>query len=244
MSSRIMAHLVAGYPDGETSHEIARALIDGGCSYLEVQFPFSDPTADGIFIQKACDRALRAGFSIRGGFHLISQIRKLTHVSIFIMGYANTVFYYGVKRFLKESTAKGAQGLIIPDLPPDYDEGLFSLGVKSGLSIIPVICPTISDKRLQMILSLRPEYVYSTLRKGITGAYTEIGEDNIAFLKKVGSFGVKIFAGFGISTKEQVEMLSPFVHAAVVGSAFLKEIMENEGNNHYRLIKATLESLL
>lgn len=239
-----MAHMVAFYPDRESSVEVARALFEVGCSYLEVQFPFSDPTADGAYIQKACTMALEKGFKVHLGFSLISRIRKFSDTPIFIMGYANTVFFHGVEKFLKKCISSGVQGLIIPDLPPGYDEGIFTLGEKAGLKIIPVIAPSIKSERLDEVMSRGPEYVYAVLRKGITGAYTEIGESNISFLKKVGAYGVKILAGFGISDKKQIRSLSSYVHASVVGTAFIKEIMLHNPGDSYKVTAGKMRDLL
>jgi tryptophan synthase alpha chain len=167
MPNRVMAHMVACFPDTYSSMHVALALINGGCSLLEVQFPFSDPTADGKYIQKACDAAISAGFTPDIGFSLIGEIRNHTDIPILIMGYANTVVSIGVESFLAHARSAGATGIIIPDLPPDYDEGLYS---SAGTTIIPVpiICPTTSDERLERIFSLEPVYVYAVLRKGIT----------------------------------------------------------------------------
>jgi len=244
MPARIMAHLVSYYPDADNSRDIARGLIHGGASYLEVQFPFSDPTADGPFIQKACDRALSSGFSVQKGFSFVAAIREITDIPIFIMGYANTVYCYGMKRFIMETSRAGAQGLIIPDLSPGYDEGLFALGREKNVNIVPVICPTISTERLQTILSLGSRYVYTTLRKGITGAYTEVGEHNISYLERIKPSGVKIFAGFGIATHAQVHTLSFFVHAVVVGSAFIKAVVDRGGKSCYAAVKDKMMRLL
>jgi len=140
--------MVACYPNRELSMEVAGALVKGGCNLLEVQFPFSDPTADGTFIQKACDVAITAGFTPQGGFLLISDIRKLTNIPVFVMGYANTVVTFGMEKFLERARKSGATGLIIPDLPPDYDEGLYSLVKQFDLTAVPIICPTARLDRL------------------------------------------------------------------------------------------------
>ncbi len=226
-----MAHMVAYYPDRESSMEVARSLVRGGCSLLEIQFPFSDPTADGMYIQRASDSAIAAGFTPAGGFSLTAEIKKHTNMPIFIMGYANTVVSFGVEKFLKLVRISGATGLIIPDLPPDYDEGLFESALRTGLSAVPIICPATRNERLERIFSLAPEYVYAVLRKGITGKYTRIGESNVHFLQKAALSGAKVLAGFGVSTKQQVDALSPHVYAAVVGTAFVREIMKNRPEN-------------
>jgi tryptophan synthase alpha chain len=263
MPHRIMAHMVAFFPDREGSLETARALVDGGASCLEVQFPFSDPTADGPLIQEACRRALEQGFKVKLGFELIGAVREVSDIPIYIMGYANTVFFYGVESFLATAARSGAQGVIIPDLPTDYDEGLFEFSKRAGIRAVPVIAPSTSARRLKAILSHGAGFVYAALRTGITGAYTEIGDQNTAFLERVGKHGTKILAGFGISERGQVEALSPYVHACVVGSAFIKVIAEaastreikaapvtgvselrrDEGVRLYRAVREKMESL-
>ncbi len=248
MPNRVMAHMVAFYPDRESSMEVARALVRAGCCLLEIQFPFSDPIADGMYIQNACDSAIDAGFTPEKGFSLTAEIRKHTNMPIFIMGYANTVVSFGVEKFLKRARASGTTGLIIPDLPPDYDEGLFESAGSAGLSAVPIICPATRKKRLERIFSLAPEYIYAVLRKGITGEYTRIGESNIHFLQKAASSGAKVLAGFGISTKQQVDALSRHVYAAVVGTVFVREIMkcspENTREAVYLKVYRKMESFL
>ncbi len=236
--------MVAFYPDRELSMEVSRALVQGGCSLLEVQFPFSDPTADGMFIQKACDTAIRSGFTPEKGFSLVSDIRRMTDIPVFIMGYANTVVTYGVRKFLNRAHSSGAVGLIVPDLPPGYDEGLYAAAEQSDLAAVPIICPTARSERLERIFSMSPRYLYAVLRKGITGEYTHIGESNIRFLRKAASNGAKVLAGFGISTKEQVDALSLYVYAAVVGTAFVREIMQSDAANLRDAVYRKMRSLL
>lgn len=239
-----MTHMVSFYPDRISSLETAKALIDGGCSYLEIQFPFSEPTADGIFIQNACAQAIRQGFKVPLGFEQVCRIRRIATVPIFIMCYANSLFFHGVETFLEECSRAGADGLIVPDLPPDYDEGLFRNAKRTNLTIVPVIAPVIRQERIRMIVSHKPEYLYTTLRKGVTGSYTEIGEENIRFLQRIGTYGIKILAGFGISVQQQLAALAPYVHASVVGSAFIKEIMNREDKSIYTVVREKMHDLL
>ena len=243
MPHRIMAHMVAFFPDREGSLETARALVDGGASCLEVQFPFSDPTADGPAIQEACRTALASGFKSRSGFSLVGEIRRMTAVPVFVMGYANTVFFHGVGRFVGALKESGADGIIVPDLPPDYDEGLFDAGSEAGIEVVPVIAPAIGEERLEMILSGVSKYLYAALRRGITGAYTEIGDGNIAFLQRAGRTGKLLLGGFGISERRQVEALAPHVHAAVVGSAFIRAVLERGRSSVYEAVAAKMRSL-
>jgi tryptophan synthase alpha chain len=243
MRNRVMAHMVAFFPGREESLETAKALIDGGCAYLEIQFPFSDPTADGPYIQDACKQALQKGFKIQGGFELINEIRTFSAIPVFVMCYANTIFFHGIDRFLDSCLSAGVQGLIVPDLPVDYDEGLFSKSERVGIESVPVIAQSTGPDRLNRILKAKSEHVYAAIRKGITGSFTDIGEENILFLTKVSSYGKKILAGFGISERHQIEAISKWIHAAVVGTAFIKEIMNGGKEGIYGIVKKKIQSL-
>jgi tryptophan synthase alpha chain len=266
-----MSHLVAWYPDLPLSMQTAAALVDGGSSYLEVQFPFSDPTADGPAIQHACARALRAGFTPHKGFSFIDQIKS--PVPVFVMCYANTVFFNGVRRFVEKCADHGVHGLIVPDLPVDRDEGLYEAGEEYEVSIVPVVSPAVSDQRLQLILKHARPYLYTALRPGITGAETLIDDSSRKFLGRVrqkngggrysggnppaaqsqdtpspsGEYPPLMLAGFGIDRHEQVAALAPLVHAVIAGSAFVRAVSAAapEGPQAvYRAVRAKAEELL
>ena len=223
---RVMAHMVAGYPDMARSLDVARGLAEGGCAYIELQFPFSDPTADGPDIQKACSVALEAGFRVDAGFVLAAEVCRAAGVPVFLMSYGNMLFTRGMSRFLSDAASCGARGVIVPDLPPDYDEGLFRDAAGYGLAAVPVLSPSMRDARLARTLSLGAEYVYVTLRTGTTGAFTEVDGPGRAFLSRVADAGggAKILGGFGVSQAAQVKAFSPLVHAVVVGSALVRVV--------------------
>ena len=164
-----MTHMVAGYPDTETSFAVARGLIDGGASIIELQFPFSDPAADGPVIQAACSTALEAGFTLDSGFNLAERISSYSNVPVFIMTYANPVVTLGVDEFIHRAAGAGVKGIIAPDLVAGSDEGLYAAGKKLGMPIVPVVVPTITPERLSEIAALQEPYVYTALRQGITG---------------------------------------------------------------------------
>ena len=244
MKYKIMSHLVAHYPDRKASLEVARALVDGGCSYLEVQFPFSDPTADGTFIQEACSEALKSGFKVADGFSLIKQIKTFTKVPIFIMSYASLVHRRGVSNFVAEAKAAGAIGMIIPDLPFDSDEGLYEQGRRQGIDIVPVVAPSIKQERLKLIGESGINFLYAALRHGITGTYTQIGEENLEFINRATAYNIKVLAGFGICSVKQVEKIAGLVHAVIVGSEFIRQIQSsfNKGE-HYQAVFTKMREL-
>ena len=228
MSSRIMAHMVASYPDRAGSVEVARAIFDGGCAYLELQFPFSDPTADGPDIQRACAEALAAGFTVDDGFRLLEEIARPARAPIFVMSYANLLFTRGIERFLRQVKDAGGSGVIVPDLPPDYDEGLFAAAVKEGLAAMPVLSPSMSAERLRRVAAIGAAHIYATLRIGTTGPVTTVDAASLSFLASIAATNrknqAKIFGGFGVTRREQVVALEPHVHAVVVGSALVREV--------------------
>mgnify|MGYP006299886797 CR=1 FL=1 len=221
---RIMAHLVAEYPSREGCLQVARGLAAGGAAYLEVQFPYSDPSADGPAIQTACDRALGAGFTPDRGFALVEEIAESTGLPVFIMGYAGTVYARGVRRFTLDARRSGASGLIVPDLSPGSDEGLYRWGREAGIPAVPVVAPTVAETRLEGILAEESPYLYASLRSGITGKSTDekVAAPFLEHLRR--RTGARILGGFGIRSPGQIRVLSPLVHALVVGSFFVEKI--------------------
>ncbi|MFP4407739.1 MAG: tryptophan synthase subunit alpha [Spirochaetaceae bacterium] len=223
---KLMAHMVAGYPDWERSFEVARALADGGADYIELQFPFSDPSADGPAIQGACSAALEAGFKLKEGFRLLRAIRERIGREVFLMSYASPVFSRGVEQFVGRAAELGVTGVIVPDLPFDHDEGLYAACSSHGVEAVPVVVVTLPEERIERILALDPAYLYASLRRGITGTKTEIGEENIRFLDRFSAAETEVMGGFGISERAQVEALAGHVDTVVVGSAIVRTIAE------------------
>lgn len=220
----LMAHLVAGYPDDAGSLEIARGLAEGGASMLELQFPSSDPAADGPVIQEACRISLQGGFRMDHGFALAGRIAEACPVPLYIMAYGSQIYARGINRFVEECAAAGASGIIAPDLTPGNDEGLYQACSQSGLVAIPVIPAGTPEKRIREIITKagKPEWIYCALRKGITGAKTDLDQSGVDLVQRIRSDGIKTLAGFGISSPEQVELLKNESDGVVVGSHFVK----------------------
>ena len=224
MSASLMAHMIAGYPDYDTSLETARALAAGGASLLEIQFPFSDPSADGPAIQAACTLALTAGFKVADGWRLVETVRnEFPAIPVFVMSYASIVVTKGVDAFVAQAKKSGAVGLIIPDLAPGADEGLYDAGAKHGVVVVPVIVPSVPSARLERILASKPEWVYTAIRAGITGTHTTLTPALKEFLAKLNA-RTKVMAGFGIDSPEQVRDLESSTHTVVVGSALVRAV--------------------
>jgi tryptophan synthase alpha chain len=225
---KLMAHLVAGFPTDELSLIAARALVAGGADILEIQLPFSDPSADGPAIQSACTEVLSRNYKSAQGLAFISKIKsEFPDTQIYLMSYGSLIYTPGVENFCQKASKAGVSGMIIPDLPFDNDEGLTAVCKKNGMINIPVAAPSMSRSRLEKMANAGFPYIYAALRTGITGTDTKIDDATLSFLSSVKAGGSKIYGGFGISSGEQSESLSKSVDAVVAGSVFVRLIDKN-----------------
>lgn len=225
---KLMAHLVAGFPTDDLALTAARALVAGGADILEIQLPFSDPSADGPAIQSACTEVLSRNYRSAQGLEFISKIKaEFPDTQIYLMSYGSLIYTPGIENFCEKAAKAGVSGMIIPDLPFDDDEGLTAACKKNGMLNIPVAAPSMSLSRLEKMANAGFPYIYAALRTGITGTDTKIDNETLSFLSKVQAGGSKIYGGFGISSGEQSESLSKSVDAVVAGSVFVRLIDKN-----------------
>lgn len=228
---KLMSHLVAGYPTDELAMTAARALVAGGADILEIQLPFSDPSADGPAIQEACTKVLARNYRTQDGLNFIAQLHKeFPEKTIYIMSYGSLIYTPGVETFCKKAAEVGVKGMIIPDLPFDNDEGLTKACKDNGMENIPVAAPSMSPERLSKLANAGFAHIYAALRAGITGTKTTIDSKTTEFLKAVGAGGSKVYGGFGISSGEQSQSLASSVDAVVAGSVFVRIITENQND--------------
>lgn len=221
----LMAHLVAGYPDESASLALARGLVLGGASYLEVQIPFSDPSADGPAILQACSQALDAGWNMQKSLDFLKLLyTSFPKVPLFVMSYASPIYTWGVSKLVAEMAKRGVKGLIVPDLPFDADEGLAAACNSAGICAVPVAAPSMRAERMAEMAALKREYLYAALRAGITGTATSLSEQSLAFLNSLARGGSRLLGGFGIRSAELARAVAPKVHAVVAGSVFVDEL--------------------
>lgn len=238
---KLMSHLVAGYPTDALAMTVARSLVKGGADILEIQLPFSDPSADGPAIQTACTEVLGRKYRTADGLKFISEVHKeFPETKIYLMSYGSLVYTPGVETFCKRAAESGVSGMIIPDLPFDFDEGLTEACKKNGMTNIPVAAPSMSKERLHKLAHSGFPFIYAALRTGITGTETKIDEGTVSFLKKVAEGGSKVYGGFGISNGNQAKALADSVEAIVAGSVFVRIITKNK--NDPEKLAAAVES--
>ena len=224
----LIAYVMAGDPSLEASEAYAIACERGGADMLELGVPFSDPVADGPEIQGAAQRALAAGTTPGRAFDLARKIRRVSEVPIVLMGYYNPIFSMGDAVFAERAARAGADGLIVPDLPPEEADPLREGCRNHGLDFVFLVSPATDGKRARMIAESSSGFVYLVSRYGITGVSRHLPAglaDRIAEMRKASRLPVAV--GFGISSAESVRsVVRAGAHAAVVGSAIVKRIAD------------------
>jgi tryptophan synthase alpha chain len=224
--SALVAYVMASDPDHETCLDILRGLPSAGADVIELGFPFSDPMADGVSIQKAAQRALKAGGSLRQTLDLVRRFRERDQTTpLILMGYANPVEQMTPAVFAREMASAGADGVIIVDLPPEEDGALREAFAAQGLSIIRLATPTTDGSRLTKVLEGASGFLYYVSVAGVTGANqaaTDTVRTAVERLKRATSLPVAV--GFGVREPEAARAIAQTADAVVVGSAFVDEI--------------------
>ena len=221
----LVTYVTAGDPDAATSQEILIALAEGGADVIEVGVPFSDPLADGPVIQRASERALAAGMTLRGALALVKSVRQQVSTPIVLFTYANPVLRMDPQAFARTASASGVDGVLILDYPVEEAEPLRGPLVDAGLDPIFLISPTTSDERIRQASALGVGFLYLISRLGVTGARDEMAGDAGALVARVRQQAtLPVALGFGISRPEHVAEACRHADAAVVGSAIVKVI--------------------
>jgi tryptophan synthase alpha chain len=221
-------YVTAGDPDGETSAQILIALARAGADVLEVGVPFSDPLADGPVIQRATERALAAGMTLRGTLDVVRTVRQAVDTPIVLFTYANPVVRMDPAVFARAAADAGVDGVLILDYPVEEAEPLRTIMMDAGLDPIFLISPTTSDERIRRSNELGRGFLYLISRKGVTGARDAMADNVNGLVERVRAHStLPIALGFGISQPEHVAAACRSADAAVVGSALVSVIAEH-----------------
>ena len=219
----VMAHVVCGYPSFEDNMQELEIMAEAGVDLVELQFPFSEPSADGPLFVKANEESLKSGTTVDQCFDFMKQASERFPFKILMMGYYNTAFKMGEDVFVQRIKASGGVGYILPDLPVEESSNLHKLSQQAGIEPIILMTPTSSDKRLATLGEASRGMVYVVARKGVTGSKTNMGDDVISLVKRCRQHtNVPMGVGFGISSKEDMDFLRGTADLAIVGTAALK----------------------
>lgn len=224
--SAFIPYITAGDPDIELSQMILESLPLGGADIIEIGMPFSDPMADGPSIQESSLRSLNNGHDMNKTLMMIERFRiRDKETPIVLMGYFNPILQFGIKSFINKCQEVGVDGLIVVDLPIEHSDEICIPAQKSGIDFINFITPTTNKERLKQILNVSSGFLYFVSIAGITGTKApdnKIIEELIKNVKQ--DTDLPIGVGFGIKSSSQVEEISNFSDAIVVGSAIVNEI--------------------
>ena len=221
----LVAYVTAGDPDAATSEEILVALAEGGADVIEVGVPFSDPLADGPEIQRASERALAAGMTLRGALALVARVRRRVETPVVLFTYANPVVRMDARVFAATAREAGVDGVLILDYPVEEAEPLRGPLVEQGIAPIFLISPTTTGERIRRSGELGAGFLYVISRLGVTGARDDMAAgvgDLVARVQR--NSALPLALGFGISRPEQVAEACRHADAAVVGSAIVKVV--------------------
>jgi tryptophan synthase alpha chain len=223
----LVVYICAGDPDLPTTLKLLTAVSEAGADVIELGVPFSDPTADGIVIQRASERALRAGTTLKGVLDVVRQARQSISTPILLFGYYNPLLAYGTQRIVEEAKAAGVDGFLVVDLPPDSDEPLSTLVAQHGLAYIPLVAPTSSQERVQLACDLCNGFVYYVSLTGVTGSSDANLEKAAGQAAAIAARAhVPVAVGFGIKTPTDVATVARQAQGVVVGSAVVS-LMEH-----------------
>jgi tryptophan synthase alpha chain len=229
--SGLVAYVTAGDPTPARSAEIVRALDRGGADLIEVGVPFSDPVADGPVIERAANRALAAGGSLRATLGLVERVRGDVSAPLVLFTYLNPVLRLGLPEFARRAAGAGVDGVLTLDLPVEEAGEAREVLAEAGLDMIFLVSPTTSDARLARAASLGRGFLYAVSRLGVTGVRGSIPASARGLVDRARRASpLPVALGFGISTPAQVAEASGWADAVVVGSAIVCEI-ERAGND-------------
>ena len=238
----LVAYLVAGDPDIETTLQLMQLFIESGVDVIEIGVPFTDPIAEGPIIQKAHDRALAKDISLTSIFEMVQKFREIdNNTPIVLMGYLNTFLSH--KNLIEENKKDSIDSILVVDIPGELN--LADYGIKNqNINTISLISPTTNKDRIKSIAKNSTGFVYYVTLRGVTGASNlNINEitNNIEEIKKYAS--VPTLAGFGIKSPEDAKLLSSCSDGVIVGSSIVKMIEENSQTKEFDRIGQYISEL-
>jgi tryptophan synthase alpha chain len=222
----LIPFVTAGDPTPAHTVGLIRALVKGGADIVELGVPFSDPMADGPTIQRASERALRAGMGLAGVLDAVREYRREDdETPIVLMGYANPVEHMGLATFAGRAAQSGVDGVLIVDYPPEESGPWLAALAGTGIDPVFLLSPTSSEARIDRVARVASGYIYYVSLKGVTGAANIDTEDVRRMLARIRArTSVPVGVGFGIRDPQTASAIASFADAVVIGSRIVEEI--------------------
>lgn len=222
----LVGYLPAGFPTRDGCIEALTAMVAAGVDVVEVGLPYSDPLMDGPVIQRAADAALSAGTTPADVLRTVEAVAGLG-VPAVVMTYWNPVLRYGPERFARDLVAAGGAGVITPDLIPDEAEDWVPPAREAGLDTIFLVAPSSTDERIALTVEACRGFVYAAAVMGVTGARSQVGSAAEALVARVRpATRLPVAVGLGVSSGDQAAQVAGFADGVIVGSAFVRCLLD------------------
>ncbi|MCD4526379.1 tryptophan synthase subunit alpha [Nocardioides sp. cx-173] len=239
----LVGYLPAGFPDVQGGIDSLRCLVDSGCDVIEIGLPYSDPVMDGPTIQAAAQRALEGGVRTRDVLRTVEAVAA-TGVPTLVMTYWNPVERYGVPRFAADLASAGGAGLITPDLTPDSAPEWIAAADEHGLDKVFLVAPSSTDARIAMTTAACRGFVYATAVMGVTGTRTTTSDLAGPLVTRTRSTtDLPIGVGLGVSNGDQAAEVASYADGVIVGSAFVRTLLDHDRPTGLRALAALTEDL-
>ncbi|MFI9718795.1 tryptophan synthase subunit alpha [Streptomyces sp. NPDC052396] len=223
----LVGYLPAGFPTVADGVRAITTMLDGGCDIVEVGLPHSDPVLDGPVIQTADDIALRGGVKITDVIETVREAHRISGAPILCMTYWNPVDRYGVARFAADLAEAGGAGCILPDLPVEESDEWRKAAQEHGLATVFVVAPSSRDERLAKITAAGSGFVYAASLMGVTGTRESVGTEAQRLVERTRAVtDLPVCVGLGVSNPVQAAEVARFADGVIVGSAFVKRLLD------------------
>ncbi|MDX2160706.1 MAG: tryptophan synthase subunit alpha [bacterium] len=223
--SAFLPYFPIGFPNYTESLAAVEAMAAVGVDGFEIGIPFSDPVADGAVIQEATQIALDNGTTVRQCIQAVRELRgRGIDQPMLLMGYVNPLLAYGIEAFVRDAKAAGADGLIVPDLPPEEGAAFSEICRREGLALVFFLAPTSSAERIALVAPQASGFIYVVALTGVTGERSALPADLTTFIQRLRAQTgeTPLVMGFGISRPEHVRMVRELVDGFIVGSALVR----------------------
>ena len=230
-SKGLVIYVTAGDPSLEATGDLLAAIQAGGADIIELGIPFSDPLADGPVIQRASERALAGGTSLRKVLQAVPEWRKRVHLPLVLFSYYNPILQYGLEDFARDASEAGVDGVLAVDLSPEESESYIATMRKWNLDTIFLAAPTSTEDRLEHLANISTGFLYLIARAGVTGERSTLSGSTRPVIERVRKrTSLPLAVGFGLSSPDQIRAVEELADAAVVGSAVVRTIEKHFSN--------------
>ena len=237
----LIGYLPVGYPDVDASIAAMVAMVEAGADAIEIGVPYSDPGIDGPVIQEAVEVAVRAGVGIRDVLRAVEAVAGAGAVPV-VMTYWNPIERYGVERFATDLAAAGGAGLITPDLIPDEAGEWIAAAERADLDRVFLVAPSSTEARLRSTTAASRGFVYVASTMGVTGARATVSDAARTLVARTREArpDIALCVGLGVSNGAQAAEIAAYADGVIVGSAYVREMLEGRGADGVRALTEDL----